>query len=201
MTTQIPKFDVLWRESIEADALIAKSYRRLAHNVADVRRGAYRKARTVVLMRENYHNELLDMIRSEGKTIDQWMDEGFELIEHMNETRENIMAAFKSGVTEREYVERGEIVLATRKPVRIKTEQLANTPIPPEPTKPMTLEERLDYQVSVSESLRSRCKGLSGTVRELKQANARLERRIEMLERALKRAHKTIEPALTADAR
>ncbi len=196
-TVQVPKFDNLWHDALKESGNLATGTRKLVSGVRAVRRAAYRFAWNIMMMQKHYHNKLLDMIHSEGKSIETWMNENFELIEHMNETRQRIFAAIESGVTEKEYVERGEIVLGQKR-VKATRKLLLDTPLPPLPKEPKSPEDTIDDLIATVKSYASINQGLKSALRDMTQNFERADRRINMLEKSMKRMKKETDKAILA---
>lgn len=191
------RFDHVWHAAVVvAYERLCTFTRRLGANVKEVRRHAYRFTKGVIAMQKHYQDELIAMIASEGVTVQRWMDDHFEIIEGMGDTRERIFAAVEAGVTEREYVAQGEIVLGRK---RIKTgsgKATATDAIPAPSVEPMTAEERAEHFRDLYDSMVSKFQAIRREHREALRHNALLERRVVRLECALKRAEKNIEAAL-----
>jgi len=195
-TKNPPRFDHLWHDAVAAYGQLQKYTRRLGKNVKEVRRYTYRFAVLVKEMTENHHNEFLAMVTGEGANVTQWFNERFELIEAMGDTRERIFQAIAAGVTEREYVTEGEIVLCRKRiDVTSKPKDVAE---PSAPREDAPLDQKLTHALAVVENLRSIKQTLRRDNTQLRKDLAIALRRIDKLERALKRAEKTIDMAIKA---
>jgi hypothetical protein len=181
MSTKAPKnFSHLWREATVAYEGVKKHGRLTFQHVAEFRRSAYRFARSYLQMEKHHHNELVAMIKSEGKTATEWMEERFGLIEEMNETRERLFAAIESGVTETEYAKVGTIIIAHK---RIKAAKLVGKDdgVIPQPSgKATTLQEIAEEYRDLYESMKSKyqgvCKQLRIVEKELGHTTVRVKK-------------------------
>ena len=96
--------------TMKMDRLLADEYAKKAREyVKEFSRSTYRFVAGVAQMQKEFHDEFVQMIENEGKTVTEWMNEHFEVIEAMGETRERILAAIEAGVTEDEYVAQCEL--------------------------------------------------------------------------------------------
>lgn len=189
-----PSFNQLWRGAQSAHGELEKFTRRLAVNVKAVRRWTYRFAKAAKELVESHHNEFLAMIASEQTTVDKWMDAHFELIESMGDTRERIFRAIAEGVTEREYVEQGTIVLA-RKRIGAPQKRTVADKEPAAPPASATPEEKLGHANALIESMRSDKQALRRELAQTRRDLAHALDRLTMLERDLKRAKKALDHA------
>ena len=194
MSTNPPKnFNHLWREATVAYDGLTTHGRLICTHVAEFRRNAYRLAQNYLQMEKHHHNELVDMIKSEGKTATQWMDERFALIEEMNETRERLFAAIEAGVTETEYVQEGTIVV-TRKRVKAAKLLVKDDGVIPQPSgKAHTPEEIAEEYRDLFESMKSKYQGVRKRLRTTEEELGRTNVRLRKMERTIARLKKDIQ--------
>lgn len=198
-TKPLKNFSHLWREAAVAYEGVKKHGRLFCHHVAEFRRDAYRFACSYIQMEKNHHNELLDMITSEGKSHTQWMEEHFALIEEMNETRERLFAAIESGVTEAEYAKAGTVIIGRK---RIKAAKLVakDDGIILKPSgKAETLQEIADEYRDLYESMTSKYQGVCATLRVVEEELGHTKKRLRMMEHTILRLKKDIQKLYADD--
>ena len=188
----IPRFDKVWHLVItNHDKLVAHA-NGIQRRVRLFRRAAYRFASNLLLIQKYYHNEFLDQAKSCDLDIDKWMDEYFEPIEAMGETRQRLLAAIEAGMSEAEYVEQGAVWLV-RKHLRSPDKTVrAPDATPKVDVDRLSSEEKLDYLTAHCDSLTSQIQGLKAENRQLRrdlaiatQENERMRKRIAKAERLL----------------
>ncbi len=200
MTTDLLKnFNHLWREAAVAYEGVKKHARLICMHVAEFRRDAYRFACSYILMEKHHHNELLDMIMSEGKTHTQWMEEHFALIEEMGETRERLFAAIESGVTETEYAKVDGAIIA-RKRIKVAKLMAKDDGVILQPSgKALTLQEIADEYRDLYESMTSKYQGIRKQLRIAEEELGHTKKRLRMMERTILRLKKDIQKLYADD--
>jgi len=191
MTTK--RFDPLWRKALEAYAEVTRHARLTAQHAHGFRRHTYRFAVAVLEMQKHYQNQFVDLIKSEGKTVSQWMDDHFAIIEEMGDTRGRILSAIEAGVTEQEYVGEDHVVIARK---RVKASKLVpkdDGVIPQVSSEPMTPEERVKYLLKLHDSMVSKYQGVRHELRITRQELAQAQKRMRKLERTINRLKKDLE--------
>lgn len=120
------RFDHLIFEALKQKSLMVKFGNSITRSLRHFRRAAYRATEAIMQLQEGHHNDLLRFVQTEGKSIDEWIDEVYVILEtNFNEDRRNIFQAIRDGVTERQYVARGAIWATTKaKPKQTGTSTL-----------------------------------------------------------------------------
>ena len=194
MSTSPPKkFDHLWHDAIEVAYAEVQRHGRLAvGHFKELRRNVYRFAAGIAQLQKHWQREMIEMIKSEGRTVQQWMDEHFEIIEAMGETRERIYAAIEAGTTEREYVEQGELAVINKR--RVKNTAVKDDGVIPTPkTAFATDKDKAEHFVDLYQSMVSK---YQCTKKELADARRDLGvtmARVRKMERTIERLKKDIE--------
>ena len=142
------------------------------------RRSAYRFAVQVMELQEKTHNEFLEFVAGTNMSMQQWLDEHFAIIEQSpnGESRTELFAAIREGMTEREYVDKGMLWNAK---AQSKSEAGA-TPGSGEAVADRSVldnatpEEKISFLESAYESHRSQLRDLRRTVRDLQRNLARV---------------------------
>ncbi len=184
-------FNRAWRNAQDAHGKLARGYRLLSQNMCEVRKHAYRVAKWIKYMNEQHHNEFRDMVMTEGKKITEWIEERFAIIEAMGETRERLWEALDKGITERQYVQMGEVALVRK---HVKTpRKIADLAEPAAPKEWATPTQKLAHERAVNEVLRTNNKIARQDVQELRRDLAVACKRVETLEKALKRTRKALD--------
>lgn len=189
------RFDHLWHEAMEITyPQLQKATEQLHGAVAFFRRQAYRFAKLILQMNQEYHNELLRMVKSQGMDLTAWMDHHFELIESLEGPRETLFRAIENGTSERQYVAEGTITII-RQRVKPKRAPREERPIPQVQSEGKTPEELLEHLREVNEALVARVQlemaWRKETERQLKEAQrdrAIVLRRLESVESLLRRS-------------
>lgn len=84
------------------------------------RRHAYRFAVKFLKIERHWHNDFVDLLHAKGKSITEWLDTHFEVIEATGEKRTDLFAAIEEGMAEREYVRSGRMWLIDRNKEKLK---------------------------------------------------------------------------------
>jgi hypothetical protein len=171
--TKVPRFDKLWHDIIDLSAKLGPGRTAVQNAVKRFRRTAYRFTKAYLLIEKHYHNELLDQVKSAGKELAEWLDEVFSPIEALGETRQKLLAAVESGMSEGEYVGSAEVWLI-RNQQKIRTKPEAAEAMPPDPPATMTTEEKVEYMADMIRSLKAQIQGLRQSNRQLSREKALL---------------------------
>ena len=191
--TSSAQFNQLWHDVVVAYGKIQTYTRRLRFNVRNVRRWTYRFARGVLDLNEHHHNELLAMVTGHGLNITTWLDQHFELIESMGDTRETLFAAIKAGVTEPEYVKAGEFTMIDRR-AKAAPPQSTVEELEPEPAaEPQTPEERAAFYKDLYERGREYIKGLRRDLHQAQRDAAAQRQEIARLKRTIARIRRDLD--------
>ena len=192
--TRENSFDRLWHDTVTvAYGELNRHLRLLGTHVEGIRRQAYRFAKGVLELRKQHINKMVALIKSEGKTLQQWLDDHFAVIEQMGDTRERIAAAIESGVTEAEYVAEGEIAIVRKRLSGHKIKVKDDGVVPQPATTFASTEEKADYFRDLFESMTSKYQAVRAEARTLRSDLYRAVRRVDQLERSLRRVKKDIE--------
>jgi hypothetical protein len=105
----VPRFDHLWRKADEAYDQFTRRRNDARRAIRQARRYAYRFAKNILLIQEHWHNEFLAQVASAGMDVDRWLDEHFDPIEQMGQTRTQLFADIRDGMTEKQYVAHGNL--------------------------------------------------------------------------------------------
>lgn len=193
------RFDHLWHEAVVvAYGKIQKHARLAGDHVKEVRRNVYRFVAALLQMEKHHQPELARMIESEGKTVTQWMDAHFELIEAMGDMRNRIFSAIEAGVTEKEYVAEAEFAIVRK---RVKVHDIskhADGVLAKESPLPAALQDQVAHFRDQYESAKSVNAGLRSKVSKLRIDLGVAVGRVDKLERTIKRLKKDIESVCAA---
>lgn len=187
------RFDPLWRKAQEAYDEVKRHGRLTAKHAEAFRRWTYRFAIAILEMEKHYHNQFADLIKSEGKTVSQWMDDHFAVIEEMGDSRQHIFSLIEAGATEAEYLARDSVVIARK---RIKTSKLVpkDDGVIPEPSSElMTPEERVKHLLKLHDSMVSKYQVVRHELRITREELVHTQVRMRKLERTIKRLKKDLE--------
>lgn len=185
------RFDHLIREFQFHRDLCVKHINGATHALRLARREAFRMARVVNELREQYHNELLDYVATEGATIESWMDESFRPVEQcFLEKRADILRDVAAGMTEAEYLKEGQMWGVKKRVVaRDMRAQASLDEIPESPS----VEEERDLYKARCASLKSELREIRRDLARVTADNERLRRMVERYQRDLKRANRTLQ--------
>lgn len=194
------RFDPLWHAARVSYEDLYRRHRRAVMGVKELRKQIYRFSVAVLEMDEHYHNELVDMVNGGGKSVSEWMDDHFEIIEAMGEDRRVIFEAIKKGCTENQYIKRGSLIIGDKRlktqPVTVKNDGVIPKALP----EPKSLEEKVEYlrtefadACKINEGLRKERKHHKEEIVRLTKAFGVAEARIDILEKAIKRLKKALD--------
>lgn len=122
------------------------------------------------------------MVKSEGVTLDDWLDERFALIEELGETRKNLLDAIGRGMTEQQYVKEGPMWLVRKVKVKL-ADRTTRAMSAKEPAPSLSLNERY---LALLEEWRE-CKSVMAEQHRTIQS---LMREVDRLNRAFERIRK-----------
>jgi hypothetical protein len=182
---EIQKFDKLWHDAIVHHTAMVKRACDARQNIRSLRKHAYTLAVIILALQKHHHNQFLAHAESEGKTIDEWLDDRFAPIESLGGDRRTILADIEAGMTEKEFINIGP---AWRPRKRAKTRNaIPHVGIAEgAPPTQLTTEERLDHLEVENAALRSEN-------RELRRDNAILLRDNEQLRKDFGRLERLVE--------
>lgn len=196
-TKREKRFDHLWHETVEVAYKALLVHARLTdEHVREYSRNAYRFGKGLLEMHKHHRDELIAMVKSEGKTLTDWEDEHFETIERFKQTRERLLAAIEAGVTEAQWVDRADTRIASKR-IRAaeKAIPIAGKEIIPEvrgaasttDEQVVELEELVDSARGINKGLRVRIRALKKALQVAKQERAYAEARLEERELVITR--------------
>ncbi|HUT89351.1 MAG TPA: hypothetical protein VMY37_07635 [Thermoguttaceae bacterium] len=188
-TEQVPRFDPLWHDILKYHALAVKHCNGIRSTVRLFRRAAYRFAKSLLAIQKHHHNQLLAEAASVGQDIDTWLHGHFEVIEAMGDTQSAIFHSIEEGMTEKEYVRKGQLwIIEKRMKAPAKTAR-ADTKTKCV-TDSMTTDQKVEVLTAEVKALRSENHELR---RDLATALIESERKdmlIARADRALRKARK-----------
>lgn len=140
------------------------------------RRAAYRTAKLLLEGQSFFANELLAHFGGDVDAQATFINECFDPIEDMGETRSELAKAIGEGMTEKEYVAQGIISRVRRR--AIEPSKTAHVPIRASKSKDC--------------DLAAENRSLASEVRELRKDNTRLAEKLDSLERQIKRVYRDV---------
>ena len=192
------QFNQLWHDVVVAHGKVQTYCRRLRFNIRNVRRWTYRFARGALDLNEHHHNKLLAMVTGHGLNITTWLDQHFEIIESMGDTREALFAAIKAGVTEREYVNNGQFAMIDRR-AKAAPPQSTVEDLEPEPAaEPQAPEARAVYYKDLYTRALEDLKTLRRELNQARRDAAAQRQTIVRLERTIARIRRDLDAVTRA---
>lgn len=179
--TKETRADHVWHDTLKALNNLTAHVSGLRKGERMARGAAYDFAVGVIALQEKHHNFLLDMLGSLKKTLDEWLDEGFGLVEQLGEDRRVLMGHIKDGMTRREFAHAGRLWVSPKE--RQKREGVARDIVVPE--------GKLEPEEEI-EALRAALKAARATIRDQGREIATLHGRLERAERAMARIERTV---------
>lgn len=140
------RIDKLFRDFQQAVVYLRKEADLSIKHLREMRKAAYRVAASWLEMIKRDQNQLLALIASENKNMDEYLSDALAPFEAMaGETRRELFAAIEAGISEREFVAAGATVyladLRPRSRQSGKGRKVA-TPVPDEPAESLPLREQ-----------------------------------------------------------
>lgn len=176
------RFDHWWKQANESWTRFRRHYNVVQRITKAARCDAYQFAAALLAMQTKWPGELLNMVKSEGVTLDDWIDERFALIEDLGESRKNLLDAIGRGMTEKQYAQEGPMWLVRKVKIQL-ADRTKRAIAVKEPAESLSWREKY---LTLLEEWRE-CKSIIAT---LTQTNQTLMRQLVSLERAFERIHK-----------
>jgi len=185
-------FDELFAKALEEHARMVRCANAVGRNLRMFRRSAYRFTRYVLEMEQLDHNRLVDLVHTEGKTVPEWMDDHYAVLEqNFGEGRDHIFEALKQGVSESDYAEQGPMGIIWRRH-KIRSEAAAADIEITAAFESIPIEERLSLVVAQLEAAKSELRCLRRDLRDAIGEIEKLRRIDQRKNRDIERLHKQV---------
>jgi len=136
-----------------------------------------------VVCQEQHHNDFVAALGKRGKKLDEALDDMFRPFETIAETRREIVAAIKGGITRKQFAEQGCLPFLTQKHHKKRIPALvsgsSDLDLPPEQPG-MTVEQIAERRQLIICSLRDRLSALEARYKRLADLHRALRRDVAL---------------------
>jgi predicted site-specific integrase-resolvase len=193
---KVEKFDTLWHEVVVSGDKMVTLANGVRRNVRAFRRRAHRFTVAYLKLEQQHHNRLLQQVKSTHKSVEDWLDDHYAMVEEMGDRRQQLMAAVEAGVSETKYAEQGEVwLIAKRSKAKIRVPATTAAAPADVDSKKLTPEDVIEHLTARCASLSSELQGLKHDYAEMKRDMARVLRENERQVKAINRAERLLEGA------
>lgn len=172
--------DHLFRAVLDGFAIMPKQLAATQRSGKKLLRTVFETAQRIYLLRTKHYDWLDRQIRSEGRSITDWIDQGMAPVAMMGHTPRELINAVGSGMTLEELKNKGARLFLGEVNREALAQRIARAVTPTKPKEQLSSEERL-------EEYEHKFKELDVMVHDLLSANAGLRKRNLELEAEHKR--------------